>query len=291
MSSVSTAARLALAVPAREGASGRAEALGVSDDGTRRERDDPLPRDELDQIAPMRADVGECPRGAPEGGVDAPVVVLGREQPVLEVAAVQQPQLAERAFADAGTGLAHRRVVPVDEGHGRDPVGGRGGEDQLVGAGDVERERLLADEVLARLERGTSQRQVEVVRCADVDDVDLLAGDQLLRGCESALGAELLACGRGALGRRGHRSDDPRAGEPGRASVDPADEPDADDPHPQRRSTTGMLRRCSPLDCERASLLHRRRTYATYALLSSKSSRLYKLKFAMDPAQCGLLLA
>jgi hypothetical protein len=41
--------------------------------------------------------------------------------------------------------------------------------------------------VLARGERGVGERRVEVVRRADVDDVDALGGDELLRRVVGAL--------------------------------------------------------------------------------------------------------
>ena len=53
-------------------------------------------------------------------GVDAPVVVVGAEQPVLQVGAVDAEHASGRAVAEAGPRLAHHRVEPVDERHRRD---------------------------------------------------------------------------------------------------------------------------------------------------------------------------
>src|SRR3712207_7761786 len=52
-------------------------------------------------------------------GLHAPVVVLGAEQPVLQVGAVQQPQRARLPRPDALARLAHGGVVAVDEGQDR----------------------------------------------------------------------------------------------------------------------------------------------------------------------------
>ena len=66
----------------------------------------------------MRADVGEGPRRAAEALVDAPVVVLGAKQPVLEVGPVQQVQGSGLAGPHTLARLSHRGVEAVDEGHG-----------------------------------------------------------------------------------------------------------------------------------------------------------------------------
>ena len=80
---------------------------------------DAVAGDELGQVAPVRPDVGERARGAAELRVDAPVVVSAREQPVLQVGAVDAgARRRSSAGAIARAGLAHRRVVAVDERHG-----------------------------------------------------------------------------------------------------------------------------------------------------------------------------
>jgi hypothetical protein len=63
------------------------------------------------------------------------------------------------------------------------------GRQQALGLGRRRGERLLADDVLARGERGVRERRVEVVRRADVDDVDAVGGDELLRRVAGALDA------------------------------------------------------------------------------------------------------
>ena len=63
--------------------------------------------------------------------------------------------------------------------------------DEPLRAGDVERQRLLADHVLPRRQRGLGERQVEVVRCADVHDVDAWVAHELLGRVEGSIRAEL----------------------------------------------------------------------------------------------------
>ena len=62
---------------------------------------EPVAGHELDQIAPVRADVGEGTGWPSEGRVDAPIVVLLRRQPVLQIGAVDEPQRAEAAATRA----------------------------------------------------------------------------------------------------------------------------------------------------------------------------------------------
>ena len=81
-------------------------------------RRQPVAGHELDEVAPVGADVGEGPRPPGQRRVDSPVVVVLGGQPVLQVGAVDE---AERAGIgrDAGPGLAHHRVEAVDERHRR----------------------------------------------------------------------------------------------------------------------------------------------------------------------------
>ena len=84
-------ARVARAVAARErGAVGVVHALGDRGQRARAQARDALAGDELGEVAPVRADVGEGARRAAEVGVDAPVVVLRAQQPVLQVGPVDQ---------------------------------------------------------------------------------------------------------------------------------------------------------------------------------------------------------
>src|SRR5215207_6789657 len=65
--------------------------FGQRGDELRVDADQALPRDELGEVAPVRADVGERARRPAEPALDPPVVVLAPQEPVLEVGAVDQP--------------------------------------------------------------------------------------------------------------------------------------------------------------------------------------------------------
>ena len=208
-------------------------ALGEHGGGLGAERDDPVAGDELDEVAPVRADVRERPRGAAEVGVDAPVVVVGRGEPVLQVAPVDQPDGTERPGADAGARLADDGMEAVDERDGGDATGRARCGDQLAGLRRAHRQRLLADDVLAVGERERGEVRVEMVRRADVEHVDVVGGRQLLGRRVGLLGAEP---GRGlarALGGRGDDAGERGAGEQRRPGVDGADEPGPGHPRAQ----------------------------------------------------------
>ena len=93
-----------------------ARALRHSGEQASREPGDAMAGDELGEVAPVRADVGERARGAAELVVDAPVVVVRAEEPVLKVRAVQQvqrtgPPAARHARAPRGrSGSSGRRT-------------------------------------------------------------------------------------------------------------------------------------------------------------------------------------
>ena len=146
---------------------------------------------------------------------------------------MDQPHRAGGALADARPRLAHGRVVAIDERHGGLPVGGVRCVDQFLRLARVHGERLLADHVLARGEGGLGERRVQVIRRADVNDVDVVGFDQRLAGLEAALGAERRCGLRRAFRRRGGHADQAPARQLGRASVHRSDEPRSHDPNPQ----------------------------------------------------------
>ena len=181
--------------------------------------------DELGEIAPVRADVGKGARRAAQLLVHPPVGVVGSKKPVLEVGAVEEAHRAGLTARDPLAGLAHRRVVAVDEGH-RCVVSRLGRRvDEPLRAGHVERQRLLADHVLSRRERCLGERQVEMVRRADVHDVHVWIANELLGGVKCSIRAERGGSSPGRLRRRGGHTRQMGAGEKRRASVDSPDEP------------------------------------------------------------------
>ena len=83
--------------------------------------------------------------------------------------------------------------------HGHQSGGRSGlGVGQLVARGERAGERLLADGVLASSEDGDHLLDVDARRCADVDDVDVVAADDLLEGADRT--PDALGDGRGRVG-------------------------------------------------------------------------------------------
>jgi hypothetical protein len=188
-----------------------------------------MPGDELGEVAPVRADVGERARRAAEVRVHPPVVVLRPGQPVLQVAAVHEADRAGAPAAHTLARLAHHRVVAVHEGHERTAVGLAGQLGQPRGPGEVERQRLLADDMLAGQQRGLGEREVEVVGRAHVHDIDVGRLDQRLGRLERAVGTEPPGRGLGVLERRIGHADQPRSRQPRSAGMHRADEARAGD--------------------------------------------------------------
>ncbi len=182
--------------------------------------------DELQQVAPVHADVGEGAGRSAQGGVDAPVVVLRAGQPVLQVGAVQQPHRAGRAVGDPGPGLPHRGVEAVDERDGGHHARGGGQRGELGGVGRVGGQRLLADHVHPGGEGCPHEAGVGGVGGADVDDVDLV--EQLLQRA-GPRGAQPLGGGPGGLRGRGEDGGELGAAAGDRAGVDGGHEATADD--------------------------------------------------------------
>nr|WP_258065654.1 hypothetical protein [Rathayibacter sp. AY1D1] len=123
---------------------------------------------EVDQ----RAAAGELLAGEPGADAGDAGAPLPARAGVVDVA---QRRVVEVVAEEGDVGAA--AVVVRDLEH---PVVRAGGLDHLgrqLGGGG---ERLLAEDVLAARERGHGDRVVQVVRDADGDDVEVVAGDELL---------------------------------------------------------------------------------------------------------------
>ncbi len=106
---------------------------------------------------------------------------LGVDQPVLKVRHPHVPQSAEPPLGHhpAGQrGRGHPAVVEADHRQLAALPGLFGGPDHGLGLLDGVREGLLAQDVLARGQRGDGYLGVAVARGADVDEVDVVPGDQ-----------------------------------------------------------------------------------------------------------------
>ena len=176
---------------------------------------------------------------------------------------------AQLARRDARAGLQGHRVVAVHErDRGHAPRGG-GRVGEAGGLLRVERERLLADDVLAGGERGLGERSMQVVRRAQVDDVHLRRLHELLGGLVRARGAQLdRGLARALRARRAHAGD-LRPGDPCGPRVDRADEAGAHDPgvHRPAPCVGEGKRRCGVLP----SLLHPGVTVPIFWHLSIKT--------------------
>ncbi len=153
---------------------------------------------------------------------------------------VQRTQIAGR---DPRAHLARHRVEPVHERHCTDGAGDAPCVDQRVGRRAVERQRLLADHVLAVRERGGGERRVQLVGHAQVHDVDLGIGDQRVGRCEGPVGTEAGSGLLAPIGGRGGDADEAGTGEARCTRVGGPDEPHPDDPHTEFRWHTGRTLR------------------------------------------------
>ncbi len=236
-------AQLAAARCCFERVTGLADSLWHGGQQPRSDALDAMAGNELGEVAPVRADVCERARRTAELLVHAPVGVPGAQEPVLQVRAVQQAQRTGLPARDALARLTHRRVVAVDERHGRVAPRLRRDVDEPLRAGGVECQRLLADHVLPLRQRGLGERQVKVVRRADVDNVDVRIADELFGRREVPLSAELGRRRASRLRRRGGDADQPCSRESSRPCVHLADEPGSCDRRAEELHPCGSLNR------------------------------------------------
>ena len=141
---------------------------------------DRLPGDVLHEVDDVRADVAEGAR-AGDLPAQAPEERCVRvDDPVLQVLRPDVPDGADPPLGDEPLGQADGRHATVGEAHHRADARLRGllgrGRHGL-GLGDAVGERLLAEDVLAGLERLDGDLGVGVARGADVDQVDVGALD------------------------------------------------------------------------------------------------------------------
>jgi len=155
--------------------------LGHGGEHPRAQAGDAVPGGELDDVTPVHPDVAEGAGAAAERRLEPPVPVAGTRQPVLQVRPVQQAQGPDVPAAHPSPRVAHRGIEAVHERHGGDD-GSRGRQGGEAPRGvHARRQRLLADHMLAGRHRALGQRRVQVVRRADVDDIDVVGFDEFLR--------------------------------------------------------------------------------------------------------------
>jgi hypothetical protein len=192
---------------------------------------DVVAENEVHRVEPVRADVGERTQLAAFLRQQPPVVVGVVEQPVLEVAAVDVDDPPELTLGDHCPQRLQRRVEPQVVVDGKHPLGRlhRGHQSRRLLAGH--RQRLLADDMLARRQRRERMLRVQPVGRGDMNDVDLGMRDQLLV-LEAADGIRDAEPRGGGLGVRvGVADGDHLDAQPLESfDVNRTDEPGADDP-------------------------------------------------------------
>jgi len=111
-------------------------------------------------------------------------------KPALDVKGADGVDLAELAGEDHLAGLANERVAGVVVRDAEDDAGLVDDLRQLLRLGEIERQRLVADDIEARLGDRLRDLEVRVVRRRDRDEVDSLVGRQLeFRGDQLGDGA------------------------------------------------------------------------------------------------------
>ncbi len=145
------------------------------------DRGDALAGHEGHQVHPVRPDVADRPQRAAAARLEAPVPVTGEEQPVLEVAPRDEPDIAQRPGRDRVAGMLIERVAADVEVGRVDQAGPRRQGDQLGRLGRGHGQRLLAHDVPPGLQDRPGLGQVQVVGRGDVDDLDALVGQQLVQ--------------------------------------------------------------------------------------------------------------
>jgi hypothetical protein len=112
----------------------------------------------------MGADVADCAKLTAPVGLQSPVPVGLEEEPVLEVAAGHQPDVAECVIGDDLARVLVQRVEADVEVHGADPAGSLGKPHELTRLLRGQGQRLLADDVAPGGEDLAHLRMVKVVR-------------------------------------------------------------------------------------------------------------------------------
>lgn len=154
-------------------------------------------------------------------------------QPILEVSAVNQAQPAEASVTDQVAGSTDHRVAAVGQRDRRMATRPAGDLDEGFRAGSVGRDRLLDDDVLARLQGGACQLDVGVVRRADMHDVDGRIAQSYLEPRHRSLDSQCPGGLRPALGITIDQRDDlPEAAPADRIDVVRTDESGPDDRAP-----------------------------------------------------------
>src|SRR5579862_4640465 len=149
-----------------------------------------FPGDPLNQIQPVRANVGDGAQLPAQLGLQTPVPVGGIREPVLQEAAMDEADFANGAGSDQRFGLNAQRIVTEIVGHAADAVGFLGQRDELRGFARVHGQRLFAQDVLAGAEEFGGLFKVDVVGRADMHGGDFGIGGNFFDAGVGAFKAE-----------------------------------------------------------------------------------------------------
>ena len=180
------------------------------------------------EVEPVGADVADGPEGAAALRFEPPVPVGVVEEPVLEVAPGDQPDVPHPAVAHEPRHVLVERVEPDVEVDRVDEAARRGQPDEVARLVRGHRQGLLAHDVPARREDRLDLRVVQLVGRRDVDDVDPVVVEQLVQRGVGAADVDLLRAGGGAVARGAEQAGDVDADPAQGLDVHRADEAAAD---------------------------------------------------------------
>ena len=160
------------------------------------------PVEEAREVQPVRTDVAHGPEDPALVRLEAPVPVRVVQQPVLEVAARDQADVADATLADERRDVLVERVEADVEVDRVDEAARVGQRDELRGLRRGHRQRLLADDVAARGQDLPDLRVVELVGRGDVDDLDRVVREHFVQAGVGLRQAELRRALRSELRRR-----------------------------------------------------------------------------------------
>ena len=177
----------------------------------------------------MRANVADRAQRPAAIRLQPPVPVGLEQQPILVVAASDEPDVSKLSRRDELVGVLVERVEADVEVDGVHLPAARCTLDEVGGLLGGHGQWLLAYHVAIRVEDESHLRVVEVVRRGDVNDLDAIVVEQLLEAAVAPIDAELTRALGGSLRAGGDDAVHPHAEATEGLDVDGTDEPAADD--------------------------------------------------------------
>ena len=185
---------------------------------------DPQAGHERREIEPVGTDVGDGAQRAPIFRLEPPVPVRVVEQPILEVAAGHESNVADTAATDQLRYVLIYGVEADVEVDGVDEAARRCELDQLGRLRRGQRKRLLADDIPAGREDLLGLGIVQIVGRRDVDHANAVIAQEVVERGVGGGNAHLLRSGSAERRRGFEQSDDVDSDSPEGLDVDRADE-------------------------------------------------------------------